>query len=94
MDLYRNGVLLHTFDAQGRASFSDSVIDSKEHIYFTVPDTAFYSLRVTNLSATDELYGFAVWSHAVPEPGTWALMIMGFAGVGAAMRRRKTRAAA
>ena len=27
---------------------------------------------------------------AVPEPATWALMILGFGAVGAAMRRRKT----
>lgn len=27
---------------------------------------------------------------AVPEPQTWALMLMGFAGIGAALRRRKT----
>jgi hypothetical protein len=26
----------------------------------------------------------------VPEPGTWAMMISGFALIGAAMRRRKT----
>jgi hypothetical protein len=30
--------------------------------------------------------------HAVPEPGTWAMMLMGFAGIGLAVRRqpRKT----
>ena len=30
------------------------------------------------------------YSPAVPEPGTWAMMIAGFALVGSAMRRRKT----
>lgn len=30
---------------------------------------------------------------AVPEPATWALMIMGFAGAGAMMRRRRATAA-
>ena len=29
---------------------------------------------------------------AVPEPATWALMILGFAGIGAAMRRRRAPA--
>jgi hypothetical protein len=26
---------------------------------------------------------------AVPEPGTWALMLLGFGGIGMAMRRRR-----
>ena len=30
----------------------------------------------------------------VPEPGTWAMMLVGFAGMGLAMRRRKTTALA
>jgi hypothetical protein len=29
----------------------------------------------------------------VPEPGTWALMIAGFGGIGAALRRRRTQVA-
>jgi hypothetical protein len=29
------------------------------------------------------------FSHSVPEPAAWALMILGFAGVGAALRHRK-----
>lgn len=31
---------------------------------------------------------------AVPEPATWALMLIGFGGLGAALRRRRARAAA
>lgn len=31
---------------------------------------------------------FTLASAAVPEPGTWAMMLLGFAGVGLAMRRR------
>ena len=30
---------------------------------------------------------------AVPEPATWAMMITGFGGVGALLRRRRTMAA-
>lgn len=32
--------------------------------------------------------------NVVPEPGTWALMIMGFAGMGVALRRSRQRTAA
>lgn len=32
--------------------------------------------------------------RAVPEPATWAMMLMGFAGMGMAMRRRRTPALA
>ncbi len=31
-------------------------------------------------------------ANPVPEPGTWAMMLMGFGAVGFAMRRRKSRA--
>jgi hypothetical protein len=27
----------------------------------------------------------------VPEPATWAMMLLGFAGIGAVMRRRRRR---
>ena len=39
-------------------------------------------------------YGFTVGSVGVPEPATWGMMIMGFGGIGALMRRRRTVAAA
>ncbi len=37
-------------------------------------------------------YGFQTWM-AVPEPATWAMMILGFGLVGGAMRRRRVTAA-
>jgi hypothetical protein len=37
------------------------------------------------------LDGFSI--RAVPEPATWALMILGFGGVGAVLRRRRALAA-
>lgn len=44
------------------------------------------ALRSWNLTFTD--------GAAVPEPTTWALMIMGFGAAGAAMRRRRVQATA
>lgn len=32
---------------------------------------------------------FSLASTAVPEPASWAMMLLGFAGIGAAMRRRR-----
>jgi hypothetical protein len=40
--------------------------------------TDFKQLRLTTASMT-----------AVPEPGTWAMMLLGFGGLGVAMRRRR-----
>ena len=38
--------------------------------------------------------GTSTFTSAVPEPATWAVMLAGFGGVGAAMRSRRRRAAA
>lgn len=57
----------------------------------------------TSLSFTDSgeaWHGFTVGisdiapTGGVPEPATWAMLIMGFGGIGAAMRRRRTLAVA
>jgi hypothetical protein len=44
-------------------------------------DNALDSFAATGFSAT--------FSGAIPEPGTWALMIMGFGGAGAMLRSRR-----
>lgn len=36
-------------------------------------------------------YAFRISADAVPEPATWAMLILGFAGAGAALRRRSAR---
>ena len=44
--------------------------------------------------AFDDLaFGVAPPSGAVPEPATWALMLLGFGAIGGAMRRQRTRVA-
>jgi hypothetical protein len=50
---------------------------------FALSDDGFVSFKY-NLSITD--------AASVPEPATWAMMLLGFAGIGLALRRR-TRAA-
>ena len=44
---------------------------------------------LSQIGTTDRaLFGIAI-SSAVPEPGTWAMMLVGFGGIGFAWRRRK-----
>lgn len=56
---------------------------------FLVPtgSTQFYLGTVDGYQWNDNVGNFtALFSSAVPEPATWALFIMGFGGIGAAMR--------
>lgn len=54
----------------------------------TLSNVEFATPGAANVSARFELL-----ANAVPEPSTWALLILGFGGVGAAMRaQRRTRA--
>ena len=55
------------------------------------------SAQLVNFAILDTPYGdnsggvSILLSNAVPEPATWALMILGFGAVAAAMRRQRTR---
>ncbi|MFM6854352.1 MAG: FxDxF family PEP-CTERM protein [Sphingopyxis sp.] len=49
-----------------------------------------YSINVNGNSGPDGFYAGSLSLGAVPEPATWAFMILGFGLVGGAMRRRKS----
>jgi hypothetical protein len=53
---------------------------------------AISSISWTNPSF-ENWYGFTVGVSAVPEPGTWAMMILGLAGIGFMAYRRKSKTA-
>ncbi|WP_235532780.1 PEPxxWA-CTERM sorting domain-containing protein [Sphingomonas sp. Leaf412] len=54
--------------------------------------TAGSTLTFAATGASDSLGGYVdnIGLSAVPEPSTWALMILGFGAMGGAMRRRRT----
>jgi PEP-CTERM motif len=54
-----------------------------------------YTFRYTaNMSTAGSISGNATFYPAVPEPAAWALMLLGFGGIGLAMRRRRRPALA
>ena len=58
---------------------------------FTIWGTAgetFQGFTLASGSNSFEIDNLAIGGGAVPEPAAWAMMIMGFGGVGAMMRRR------
>lgn len=53
-----------------------------------------YLAHVDDVIAKGTKYNFEVGGAAVPEPATWAMMLAGFGGIGAAIRRRRRMAVA
>ena len=49
----------------------------------------FTSITLQSTRNSFEIDNLAIGNTAVPEPATWALMIMGFGGAGAMLRRRR-----
>lgn len=61
-------------------------------VSFTAPTTGTYALNASvrnNLDGSNASYLLLDAAGAVPEPGTWLLMLLGFGAVGFSMRRRK-----
>ena len=82
--------LLVGTDAMGRAPSSRSPIDPTEHIFFELPATDDYALRVINRDAVDNVFfGFALLSTPIPEPAT--LVILAAAASWCMGRRRRHR---
>lgn len=53
-------------------------------------NTGALSLFYWDSNASDNAGSISVTVAAVPEPSTWALLMLGFASIGAALRRRKS----
>ncbi|HVF83510.1 MAG TPA: PEPxxWA-CTERM sorting domain-containing protein, partial [Sphingomicrobium sp.] len=56
--------------------------------------TGFSISSTTGISSFEQLRLGGVQAAAVPEPSTWALMLLGFGGMGLAMRRNRRRSVA
>ena len=56
-------------------------------LYATFGDTSAY---VQDWAIGSQYRNFAFRVDAVPEPATWAMMLIGFGAIGMAMRRRRT----
>lgn len=76
--------LRSSFDIVG----SDAFVQSGRNFYRADLQTG----RLTSLGQTnDELFGMAIAiPAAVPEPATWAMMVLGFGMAGFGLRRRRT----
>jgi hypothetical protein len=48
-----------------------------------------YTLTIDGTRGTTGSFGGSVAFNAIPEPATWAMMLLGFGAVGFAMRRRR-----
>jgi hypothetical protein len=53
-----------------------------------------YYLQIDNIAKNGELVSGGLVVSAIPEAMAWTLMLVGFAGVGAALRRRMAKSAA
>ena len=58
--------------------------------YDVISNSTLSALYITSSSAVNAFKQNAiVWAPGVPEPGSWAMMLLGFGGIGMAMRRRR-----
>jgi hypothetical protein len=59
----------------------------------STPEEFAYATPQTDVFETDNFTQFSVTAAATPEPSTWAMMLLGFAGLGFAGYRRIRKAA-
>jgi hypothetical protein len=98
--LHANGGTVNGSNAQGFAVGTDVGFQNSENLGFNL-DPAHNAAFAFNPSALDSYLitlsvdGVSVSEqvNAVPEPSTWAMMILGFAGVGFMAYRRKSKPA-
>ena len=70
---------------------SQSLLDFSPTIAFS-GDVGDYYLEVDVLSKSGEVASGSITLSSAPEPATWAMMLVGFGGLGFALRRRAAKA--
>ena len=88
-----------SFDLTGISSIDRTVAGQLSLIATGTLNLAGYNPTPGTFSLTTQGNGlvqttFSASTAAVPEPATWALMLLGFGGIGMAMRRRRRPALA
>lgn len=76
------------------SNFGNQVLPgSNPIVYFSVDGSDSFNLAGLRLTSTSEAFEIdnIALQAAVPEPATWALMLLGFGFVGASLRSRKNR---
>jgi hypothetical protein len=75
------------------SNFGNQVLPgSNPFVTFNVTGADQFLIRGLRLTSTQEAFEIDnITIGAVPEPGTWALMLLGFGFVGASLRSRKNR---
>ena len=84
---YLSVVASNSLDFNGEVGIATYVGTGGNNAVIANPGQAFNQGNPIGL-ARDAVY--AIQGTAVPEPATWALMMLGFGGIGYAMRRRPT----
>jgi len=74
-------------------SFSANVGNGSANNFYGFSGISFDSIRLTSNAGDYFLMDNVQLSSAVPEPSTWAMLILGFAGVGYMAYRRRSPAA-
>ena len=87
------GVSLAGFSHSGNGADSLNVFSHFDTGAGTYSVTQRYTISAA-AAAGDRSASPTITLGAIPEPGTWALMILGFGGAGAMLRRRGSRALA
>ena len=97
------GTYDHTFDLTLASSYNAAFLNSAQiggnvstaeaALLNALNDGTAYLNIHTNEFPSGEIRGFFALTVAVPEPSTWAMMILGFTGVGYMAYRRKSKPA-
>jgi hypothetical protein len=92
-----SGTYDHTFDLTSASSYNPAFVTANGGTVASAEATllagldagnAYLNIHTANFGG-GEIRGFL---HAVPEPSTWAMLLIGFAGVGFMAYRRKAKA--